>query len=395
MPTKLVMTMMVRDEADIVGAMIAHHRAQGVDLMIVTDNGSVDGTTEILEAYAAEGFVDLRHDPVHRKQQAETVTAMAREAATRYGADWVLNADADEFWVPRDPSLTLAQAFARIDPSIGSFIVPVIDMTGPPAHSGTGLQRLVYRDLRDGSALHAAGLRAPSTHNAAHVGDPEVTVVQGNHFVSIPSNGTVPEELAIEVYHFPWRSWAQFERKVDNAGRAYAANPTLSPSPNHHGMRDYRSLQAGTLRALYVARSPEAEALAAAGGEGSPFVLDRRIAEAVASPVPDETLPPALEASEREAGEPQARAIGLGYDLEDARAVIARREAELEDERRRSAELESAHATALHELKLERAESANLREILENADRELEAFRSRRIVRAADRVGGILRGRSQ
>ena len=73
---KLAMTLMVRDEADIITPMLEHHLAQGIDVMIVTDNGSVDGTAEILEGYAERGLIDLRHDPVHRKQQGVTVTGM-------------------------------------------------------------------------------------------------------------------------------------------------------------------------------------------------------------------------------------------------------------------------------------------------------------------------------
>src|SRR3954453_13445594 len=92
-PLMIAMTMMVRDEADIVGAMIQHHLDQGVDLFLVTDNGSVDGTTEILEAFAEAGKIELSHDPRHLKQQHEVVTRMSREAARR-GARWVLNADA-------------------------------------------------------------------------------------------------------------------------------------------------------------------------------------------------------------------------------------------------------------------------------------------------------------
>src|SRR5215207_4020051 len=99
---KLVTTVMVRDEIDIIAAMIEHHLAQGSDLIIATDNGSVDGTTEVLQRYADLGVIELHHDPVHRKQHGAVVTRMARRARTEHAADWVINADADAFWVPVD-----------------------------------------------------------------------------------------------------------------------------------------------------------------------------------------------------------------------------------------------------------------------------------------------------
>ena len=50
---KVVLTLLVRDEADIVDACIRYHLERGVDLVLATDHRSVDGTTEILRALRA------------------------------------------------------------------------------------------------------------------------------------------------------------------------------------------------------------------------------------------------------------------------------------------------------------------------------------------------------
>ena len=55
----LVMTLLVRDEADIVDAQIAFHLHAGVDFVVATDNRSQDGTTEILERYERAGVLHL------------------------------------------------------------------------------------------------------------------------------------------------------------------------------------------------------------------------------------------------------------------------------------------------------------------------------------------------
>ena len=59
----LVMTLLVRNEADIISSNIDFHLDQGVDFIIATDNLSVDGTTDILRAYERRGVLHYIHQP--------------------------------------------------------------------------------------------------------------------------------------------------------------------------------------------------------------------------------------------------------------------------------------------------------------------------------------------
>ena len=54
---KLVQTLVVRDEVDIVDDQIAYHLNAGVDFVIASDHQSVDGTTDVLERYVREGHL--------------------------------------------------------------------------------------------------------------------------------------------------------------------------------------------------------------------------------------------------------------------------------------------------------------------------------------------------
>lgn len=387
---KIVMTLMVRDEADIVGAMLEHHFREGVDHVIATDNASVDGTEEILAAYAERGMLTLHRDPRHLKQQSEVVTRMAREAASEHGATWVLNADADEFWVAERAGRTLREALERIPTSFRAFDVPVIDMVGDPAREGTGISRLVLRDLRPVERMNDLGLHAHSTHDVVHVGDPQVDVAQGNHFVNIESEGRPEPGDGIEVLHLPWRSWRQFRTKVENTGLAYDRSE-LTPSPNHHGMRDYRRLQAGTLYPLYLARHPDRAERERERETG--LVEDRRLASALADPLADIPIPEPERAALTEVA---AAVVAFERQLLEAEGERAQLELRLREAATEVEGLRGVLTTCQEELARHQREVHANHEEITALHAELGPYRESRVLKVANAIGSwIPRGRRE
>ena len=112
------MTLLARDEADVIESWLSFHLNAGADFVVATDNRSQDGTTDVLERYAREGHLHLIREDGDDLRQNEWVTRMARLAATDFGADWVINSDADEFWWPRGASL--AHVLDAIPPRYGT-----------------------------------------------------------------------------------------------------------------------------------------------------------------------------------------------------------------------------------------------------------------------------------
>jgi glycosyltransferase involved in cell wall biosynthesis len=242
---KLVMTLLVRDEQDIVAEVLDYHLAQGVDEVIVTDNGSEDATLDILRAYEARGVVRVILEPSDDYSQGRWVTRMARMAATELGADWVINSDADEFWWPR--SGTLASTFAELDPGTGIVVAHRTNFVPQPEGDDPFWERMTVRERE---SLNPVGKPLPP--KLAHRAHPEITVVQGNHRVQGPDLGGRLDDGTIEILHFPMRSYAQFENKIVKGGQAYARNQELPERIGRTWRRLYEVWQRGELPAHYA-----------------------------------------------------------------------------------------------------------------------------------------------
>jgi Glycosyl transferase family 2 len=85
-----------RDESDVIAVFCRFYLALGFDEVHVVDNGSVDGTPEIVEGLAAAGWpVVLYRDP--RLGYERHLTEHYRTAGARAGARWLFFLDCDEF----------------------------------------------------------------------------------------------------------------------------------------------------------------------------------------------------------------------------------------------------------------------------------------------------------
>jgi Glycosyl transferase family 2 len=243
---KLVMTLLVRDEEDIVADNLDFHLAQGVDEVIVTDNGSVDGTLEILRAYEARGLVRIIVEPTDDYSQGRWVTRMARLAATEHKADWVINNDADEFWWPREGNLRTL--FDGLGDDVGAVVGHRTNFVPRPEDDRPYWERMT---LRERESLNPVGKPLPP--KLAHRAHPEIVVVQGNHRIKGPDLGSELDDGSIEILHFPMRSYAQFENKIVKGGRAYARNKELPEKTGRTWRRLYETWEQGGLPAHYEA----------------------------------------------------------------------------------------------------------------------------------------------
>lgn len=104
------MLFLLIDEADIIKDNILYHGAAGVDHFIVTDNGSIDGTRDILEDLKRQVNLTILDEPSTSANQDLWVARMAYLVRDDDYADWVISNDADEFWLTRNSSLKEAIA---------------------------------------------------------------------------------------------------------------------------------------------------------------------------------------------------------------------------------------------------------------------------------------------
>ena len=224
-----------------------------MDVVVATDNRSEDATTEILERYARDGVLHLIREPGDDLRQSEWVTRMARLAATDFGADWILNADADEFWLAR--GATLKELLAAVPSRFGAVRGAWRNFVPRPDDERLFAERMTARLCTPSFHPHPL-----STHfKSAHRGRADVRIGRGNHEALADDLVALRGWYPIEILHFPVRSYEQCRRKYVTQFVALERNAEKG-IPGHMA-EAYEAYRAGRLDAFYAPLVVDDEAL--------------------------------------------------------------------------------------------------------------------------------------
>jgi glycosyltransferase involved in cell wall biosynthesis len=207
---------MMRNEVDTAGPVIEHLFEQGVDQVLVADNGSTDGTREVLTALADRYPMHIVEDHLEAHLQGAKMTvlvAKAREA----GADWIVPFDADELWFAAGQTVA---DFLRACPA--DIVRASIHDVFPSADDDPNEPNPFLR-------LHRFDTEPFPIHKVAFRTSRLLKVAEGN--MDVTRRGQRTDGLFIA--HYPWRTYEQLARKVRH-GRLALEQTNLSEDMGIH-----------------------------------------------------------------------------------------------------------------------------------------------------------------
>ncbi|UTW05542.1 glycosyltransferase family 2 protein (plasmid) [Amphritea atlantica] len=218
---RLGMSILAKNEADIIEDNIRYHSSVGVDCFVVMDNGSTDGTRDILQKLSHELDLHIIDQPDTRFQQSQWVTEMAIYCKRKLKADLVINNDADEFWEP-DNGMSLKSYLSAKDSVVtvrryntllpkeakhenfdyrNSNIIICNGINSEPKSKKT-IESMLLNSPSPKTIINPYGLKKVKTgnHRASHV----CRIFNGR------------TEDKIKIVHLPIRSYKQFKKRFEN-----------------------------------------------------------------------------------------------------------------------------------------------------------------------------------
>lgn len=222
--------MLVKDEADVIEDVVRHTAGQ-VDVLIVADNSSTDGTYEILKQMEVTGEVyRLIEDPEVDYYQSRKMSKLAA-LAYELGAEWVVPVDADEIWAAREGRL--ADALSALPEAASLSQAVLFEHVPTDADGWVGKVKVEGSPIR--TMAYRKGLPLPLRKVAARC-SPDLVLQPGNHSATYQKLPLAQLDQLV-VRHFPYRSEDQFISMAVNGAEAYAETVGLPEGTGAHKRR--------------------------------------------------------------------------------------------------------------------------------------------------------------
>lgn len=227
---KLVMTLLVKNEAEMLERNLQFHHMMGVDAFVVTDNNSTDDTPSIIEKYQKMGWiVHVIKEEATDYMQKVWVDRMIQYARHELHADWIINADADEFWYAPSGNLKheLAMSHHNLLRCNTRSMYPE-----EGKHWTEWTHRVEFVEDYEKYDLSPYSIFMRQRGKVAHRADGYIQIGMGNHKVwMVPRNMTKSNIL---IYHYNIRAREAFVAKMKNGGEQ------LLNHPKKHAGRHWR-----------------------------------------------------------------------------------------------------------------------------------------------------------
>ena len=261
---KIILAVHVLDNADVLREFLEWYRHLGVDLIVANDFGSKDGGQDILEDFAKQGFVRWSYQASKNAKDSNPSDRLTEFAREKYGAEWVILCDTDEFLTVAEGDLRSVLARAQQD-DVSVVNVKCLNMTGTPLAPGkSALEHLTLRIDRTVIESEQNQLSGELPVPYVFLRHPPKTIVRARAFVSYAPGGHSAETASgrsaeypeLKFLHYPIRGYGALVTKVAHTTTWFAENPHLEAWPwwGWHWRRWIRLEKAGRLREDYDAQ---------------------------------------------------------------------------------------------------------------------------------------------
>lgn len=232
---KIVASVGLKDEVELIGPVISHLRAIGADHIFVSDGGSTDGSLEYLDSISGDADIALLPYDDSKPGLDERANGMVFDAARAAGADWLILLDADEFLLPAGGSLkeSVARAGDADVIQIARFNTVLLPdglaLPLPPVPAR--YDEILFYAPDSGHKIARENVRADADLPWIRLVQPDKVIIRPDRVTGAAAGGHAAKGADLTevrapdllIAHVPFSTEARFARKLRNIERIYAA----------------------------------------------------------------------------------------------------------------------------------------------------------------------------